>query len=67
VGRDCHGLYCGFVEDSVRIRFHLGDCGSTDEGGSLYTYQDHLLWTVTSRIVYVKVSLSAWSVKEDCV
>jgi hypothetical protein len=67
VGRNCHGFYCGIAENSVRIRFHLGSCGSTDQGGSLYTCQDHLLWTVTSRVVFVKNSLSAWSAKEDCV
>jgi hypothetical protein len=37
VGRDCHGFYCGFAENSVKIRFHLDDCGSTDQGSSLYT------------------------------
>jgi hypothetical protein len=42
-------------------------CGLTDQGSSLYTYQDHLLWTVTSRVVYVKDRLPAWSVEEDCV
>jgi hypothetical protein len=59
--------YCGFVEDSVRIRFHLGDCGSTNKGGSFYTSEEHLLRTITSRVVYVKDSLPAWSVEEDCV
>jgi transposase InsO family protein len=54
VGRDCHAFYHGFVEDSVGIRFHLGDCGSTDQGGSLYTCQDYILQTTTTRIVYVK-------------
>jgi hypothetical protein len=43
VGRDCHGFYRGFAKNSVGIRFHLGDCGSTDQGSSLYTYQDFLL------------------------
>jgi hypothetical protein len=55
------------AEDSVRVRFHLGNCGSTDQGGSLYTCQDHLLWATASRVLYVKHSLSAWSAKEDCV
>jgi hypothetical protein len=45
----------------------LGDYGSTDQGSSLYTYQYYLLWTATSRVVYVKDSVSAWRVKEDCV
>jgi hypothetical protein len=67
VGRDCHEFYHGFAEDSVGIRFHLGDCGSADQGSSLYTYQDHLLWTITSRVVYVEDSLFASSVEEDCV
>jgi hypothetical protein len=67
VGRDCHGFYYGFAKNSVRIQFHLGDCGLTDQGSSLYTYQDHLLWNATSRVVYVKDSMSAWSAKEDCV
>jgi hypothetical protein len=67
VGRDCHGFYHGFTENSVRIRFHLGDCGSTDQGSSLYTCQDHLLQTVTSKVVYVEDSLFAWSAEEDCV
>jgi hypothetical protein len=67
VGRDCHGFYCEFAEDSVGIRFHLGNCGSTNQGSSLYTCQDHLLWTVTSGVVYVEHSLSALSVIEDCV
>jgi hypothetical protein len=39
----------------------------TDQGGSLYTYQEHLLSTTTSRAVYVEDSLSVWSAKEDCV
>jgi hypothetical protein len=67
VGRDCHGFYRGIAEDSVRIRFHLGNWGSTDQGGSLYTCQDHLLRAATNRGVYVEDSLSAWSAKEDCV
>jgi hypothetical protein len=67
VGRDCHGFYRGFAEDSVGIRFHLGDCGSTDPGGSLYTYQDHLLWIIAGSVVYVKFSVSTWSAEEDCV
>jgi hypothetical protein len=45
----------------------FGDCGSTDQDSSLYTYQDYLLQAATSRIVYIKDSVSAWSVKEDCV
>jgi hypothetical protein len=57
----------GIAESSVRIRFHLGNCGSTDQGGSLYTCQEHLVWTTTSRVVYVRDSLSAWSAKEDYV
>jgi hypothetical protein len=44
-----------------------GTSGSTDQGGSLYTYQDHLHRAATSRVVYVEDSLSAWSAKEDCV
>jgi hypothetical protein len=55
---DRYGFYCGFVEDSGGIRFHLGNYGSTDQGSSFYTCQDDLLWTVTSRVVYVKDSLS---------
>jgi transposase InsO family protein len=34
----------------------LGDHGSIDLGSSLYTCQDHLLWTATRRVVYVKDS-----------
>jgi hypothetical protein len=60
-------LYCGFAKNSVRIQFHLGDCGLTDQGSSLYTYQGHLLRTATSRVVYVKDSIFAWSAEEDCV
>jgi hypothetical protein len=67
VERDCHGFYRGFAKDSVGIRFHLGDCGLTDQGGSLYTYQEYLLQTGTSRVVYVKDNVSAWSDEEDCV
>jgi hypothetical protein len=55
------------AEDSVEIRFYLGNCGLIGQGGSLYTYEDHLLWAVTSRVIYVKDSLSVWSAKEDCV
>jgi hypothetical protein len=61
------GFHDGIAKDSVGIWFHLGNRGSTDKGGSLYIYQDHLLWAVTSRVIYVKDSLSAWSTKEDCV
>jgi hypothetical protein len=43
VGRDRHGFYRGFAKDSVGIRFHLGYYGLTDQGGSLYTCQNHLL------------------------
>jgi hypothetical protein len=67
VGRDYHRFYCGSAENSVEIRFHLGDCGSTDQDSLLYTYQDHLLQTATDRVVYVKDSLSAWSAEEYCV
>jgi hypothetical protein len=67
VGRDCHGLYHGFAKNLVGIRFHMGDCGLTDQGGSLYTCQDYLLRTTTSKAVYVKDTLSAWSVEEDFV
>jgi hypothetical protein len=45
----------------------LGDCGSTDQFSSLYTCQDHILWTVISRVVHVKDSLSTCSAKKDCV
>jgi hypothetical protein len=55
------------AKDSVRIRFHLGNFGPTDQGGSLYTYEDHLHRAATSRVVYVEDSLSSWSAKEDCV
>jgi hypothetical protein len=66
VGRNCHGFYHRDAENSVRIRFHLGNHGPTDQGGSLYS-QDHLLRAATSRVVYVEDSLSAWSANEDCV
>jgi hypothetical protein len=66
VGRDCHGFYRGIAEDLVGVRFHLGNCGSTNQGGSLYTCQDHL-WTITSRVVYVEDSLFACGAQEDCV
>jgi hypothetical protein len=62
-----NGFYRGFAKNSVGIRFHLGDCGSTGQGSSLYIYQDYLLRTATSRVVYVKDSVFAWSVEEDCV
>jgi hypothetical protein len=45
----------------------LGDCGLTDQDSSLYTCQDYLLRTASSRVVYVKDSVSAWSAEEDCV
>jgi hypothetical protein len=67
VRRDYHGFYPGFAEDSVGIRFYLGNCGSIDQGSTLYTCQDHLLLTATSRVIYVKDSLSVWSAEEDCV
>jgi hypothetical protein len=65
--KDCHGFYRGFAKNLVRIQFHLGDCGSTDQGSSLYTCQDHLLCTATSWVVYIEDSLSTWSAEEDCV
>jgi transposase InsO family protein len=64
VERDCYGFHRGTAKDSVRLRFHLGNCGPTNQGGSLYTCQDHLLRAATSIIVYVKDSLSAWSAKK---
>jgi hypothetical protein len=67
VGRNCHGFYRRIAEDSIRIRFYLGNYGSTDQGGSLYTCQDHLLRAATSRAVYIEDNLSAWSAKEDYV
>jgi hypothetical protein len=67
VGRDCHGFYHGFAKNSIGIRFHLGDCGLTGQGSSLYTCQDYLFQTITSRVVYVMDSVSAWSAEEDCV
>jgi hypothetical protein len=67
VGRDCHRFYHGFAKNSIGIRFHFSDCGSTDQGGSLYTCEDHLLRTTTGRVVHVKDSLPAWSAEEDCV
>jgi hypothetical protein len=45
----------------------FGNCGSTDHGSSVYTCQDHLIWTATSGVVYVMDSLSTQSAKEDCV
>jgi hypothetical protein len=30
-----------------------------DQGSSLYTYQNHLLWTAPRRVVYVEDSLFA--------
>jgi hypothetical protein len=67
VGRNCHEFYRRVAENSIRIRFHLGNRGPTDQGGSIYTCQDHLVWATTSRAVYVEDSLSAWTTKEDCV
>jgi hypothetical protein len=67
VGIDCDGFYCVSAKNIVGIRFHFGDYGSIDQGSSLYTRQDHLLWTATSKVVYVDDSLFAWSAKEDCV
>jgi hypothetical protein len=67
MGRDCHEFYRVIAENLVRIESHLGNCGSTNQGGSLYSGQDHQLRTATSRVVYVKDSLSAWGAKEDCV
>jgi hypothetical protein len=67
VGRDCHRFYCGFAENSIRTRFHLGDSASTENSSSLYTYQDHLLRIKAGRVVYVKDSMSVWSAEEDCV
>jgi hypothetical protein len=61
VRRDWHGFYHGFAKDSVRIRFHLCNCRSTNQGSSLYTCQDHLLWTIAGRVVYVDDSWFAWS------
>jgi hypothetical protein len=67
LGRNCHGFYHGFAKNSVRIQFHLGDYGLTNQGSSLYTCQGYLLQTATSRAVYVKDSVSEWSAEEDCV
>jgi hypothetical protein len=65
-GRNCHGFYRRIAKDSIKTQFHLGNCGSTDQGGSLYTCQDHLLRATTSRAIYVKDSLSPSCAKEDC-
>jgi hypothetical protein len=46
------------AENLVRIRFHLGNREPTDQGGSLYTCQDHLHQAATSRVVYAEDSLS---------
>jgi hypothetical protein len=67
VGRDYHRFYHGFAENSVGIGFHLGNCGSTNQGTSLYTYQDHVLQTAVGRGVYAKDSLSAWGADKDCI
>jgi hypothetical protein len=67
VGRDYHGFYRGFPKNLVGIQFHLGDFGSTNQVSVLYTCQDYLLCTTTSRVLYVKDSVSAWSAEEDCV
>jgi hypothetical protein len=67
VERNYHRFYRRVVENSVRIRFHLGNRGLTDQGSALYTCQDHLLRAATSRIVYVEDSLSTWRAKEDCI
>jgi hypothetical protein len=48
-------------------RTQSGYCGSTDQGSSLYTCQDHLLQITTSRVIYVEDNLSARSAEEDCV
>jgi hypothetical protein len=61
VERDCHEFYHEIVDDLVGIRFHLGNHGLTDQGGSLYICQDHLLCIATSKVVYVEDSLSAYS------
>jgi hypothetical protein len=57
LGRGCHRFYHGFAENSVDLRLHLGDSGSIEQVSSLYTYKDHLLWTTTSRVVYIEDSL----------
>jgi hypothetical protein len=57
VGRNWHGFYRRIGKNSVGKRFHLGNCGSIDQGGILYTFQDHLHWIATGRVVYVKDSL----------
>jgi transposase InsO family protein len=55
VGRNCHRFYRGTAENSVRIQFHLYNCGLTDHGGSLYTCQDHLLRTASSRVYMMRI------------
>jgi hypothetical protein len=55
-GKNCHGFYHGFAKNSVGIQFHLGDRGSTDQGSSIYTYEDNLLRTIIGIIVYVEDS-----------
>jgi hypothetical protein len=67
VGRNFHGFYHRVAENSARISFHLDNHGLTDQGGSLYTCQYHLLWAIASRVVYIEDSLSTWSAKEYCV
>jgi hypothetical protein len=62
---NCYGFCHGFAENSVGLCFYLGDCESTDKGSSLYTCQDHILWSTTSKVLHVKVSLFARSVEED--
>jgi hypothetical protein len=55
-GRDYHGFYRRSAENSVGIRFHLGNCGSTDQ--ALYTVKTtysrpQLVELYMSMIVYL--------------
>jgi ribonuclease HI len=56
------GKRCELYTDHKSLKYiFMGNCRLTDQGSSVYTYQDQLLCTATSRVVYVENSLSTWS------
>jgi hypothetical protein len=61
VGRDRYGFHCGLPRTQLGYDSIFGNCGSTDQSSSFYTYKDDLHQTITGRIVYVKDSLFTWS------
>jgi hypothetical protein len=53
MGRNRYGFHCGVTMYLRWLRFYMGYSGPTDQGGSLYTSEDHIYRSTVGRVVHL--------------